>query len=123
MGAWNFKKQFADVVRRGEKRQTIRRRRADGRDPRIGERMALYTGMRTSSCRKLGECVVDRRRAIVIELDGEPKRVVVTVDGQRLHPKDIRKIGQADGFASAGELVEWFAKEHDLPFYGYVYNW
>ena len=57
MPALNFKKQFADKVERGEKRQTIRALRADGRNPQPGQTLFLYTGMRTKSCRKLGEAV------------------------------------------------------------------
>lgn len=37
----------------GEKRQTIRANRKDGRDPKQGQPLMLYTGMRTKSCVKL----------------------------------------------------------------------
>ena len=49
-----FKKQFAPLVEEGQKRQTIRAKRRDGRNPHAGETLFLYTGLRTKSCRKLG---------------------------------------------------------------------
>ena len=54
MPALNFKNQFATYVELGfrdpdhprAKRQTIRAKRKDGRDPRQGETLYLYTGKR-----------------------------------------------------------------------------
>ena len=54
MPALNFKAEFAPLVESGEKRQTIRKLRKDGRDPKVGDALYLYTGMRTKKCRKLG---------------------------------------------------------------------
>lgn len=56
MPMFNFKKQFADSVESGEKRQTIRARRKNR--PQVGQTAYLYTGARTKACRKLGECVI-----------------------------------------------------------------
>ena len=50
MVAYNFQKQFADAVERGEKRQTIRAPRRDGRHAKVGDKLQLYTGMRTKQC-------------------------------------------------------------------------
>ena len=55
MPALNFKKEFADKVASGEKRQTIRALRKDGKNPRPGQKLYLYTGMRTKYCRKCGD--------------------------------------------------------------------
>ena len=53
-----FQEQFASLAEFGEKRQTIRACRKDGRDPKVGGTLHLYTGLRTEQCRKLGEAVV-----------------------------------------------------------------
>ena len=72
MPALNFQKQFADAVEsglfdlRGEPRpdrligvrpklQTIRLYRKDERDPKPGQTLYHFTGMRTKQCRRLGE--------------------------------------------------------------------
>jgi hypothetical protein len=49
MPAYNFQKQFAPAVERGEKLCTIRRKA-----PKVGDKAYLYTGMRTKACRPLG---------------------------------------------------------------------
>lgn len=64
MPALSFQKQFADQVATGKKRQTIRAWRK--RPFFTGDKLYLYTGLRTSSCRKLGEAVAARVVAIVI---------------------------------------------------------
>ena len=58
MPALNYQAQFAPKVESGEKLQTIRARRK--RPFKRGDRLYHYTGMRTKSCRKLGEstCVI-----------------------------------------------------------------
>lgn len=59
MVAYNFQARFAPDVAAGRKLQTIR---AEGRraHAKAGDRVQLYTGMRTKACRKLAEgtCVV-----------------------------------------------------------------
>ncbi len=54
MVALNFKARFADDVETRRKRCSIRAPRKDGRDPKPGDSLQLYTGMRTRECRKLG---------------------------------------------------------------------
>lgn len=55
MPALNYQKRFAPLVESGKKKHTIRACRKDGRDPRPGEVLYQYTGMRTKGCRKLRE--------------------------------------------------------------------
>lgn len=55
MPALNFKKRFEPMIESGDKRQTIRAKRKDCRDPKEGQTLYLYTGMRSKGCRKLGE--------------------------------------------------------------------
>lgn len=118
MPALNFKKQFAPKVEDGTKRQTIRAKRKDGRNPRPGQTLYLYTGMRTKSCRKLrvavcahvGECIMDAHLGIY-------------VDGNWLDYDQEEDFAIADGFTSWPEMKEFFHKEHGLPFSGLVIKW
>lgn len=53
MVAYNFAAQFAEAVETRKKRQTIRAPRKDNRHAKVGDKLQLYTGMRTTNCRKL----------------------------------------------------------------------
>ena len=119
MPALNFQKQFAPKVEAGEKRQTIRAERKDGRMPaKVGDTLALYTGMRTKGCRKLmdAECIDVSQVCI----DRVPDGVRVAVNHQRM---DAEQQAKADGFDSAKAMADWFDKTHGLPFYGHLIRW
>jgi hypothetical protein len=128
-----FKARFADAVENGvaaatrrplphpgtrPKRQTIRACRSDGRDPRAGDMLHLYTGLRTRHVRKLG--TVPCRRAVRIRIG---VRAGITVDGVRLAPAAIRRLAQADGFRDAQSFHAVFESLHGLPFDGWLIGW
>ena len=118
MPALSFKKQFADDVESGKKRQTIRARRKDCRNPQPGQTLYLYTGMRTTSCRKLGEAECLSSEPITIE---ENLSVIVGCDN--LFHFDIVKLSRSDGFDNARCFYDFFRKTHGLPFYGFLIKW
>lgn len=113
----NFKKQFAPKVESGEKLQTIRAKRKDGRNPHVGDKLYLYAGLRTKSCRKIGEAVCTSVNQITIDDHG------INIDGIWLSLQERDKISQEDGFDDFSELIQWFRKEHGLPFEGLLYKW
>lgn len=115
----NFQSRFAPHVESGEKRQTIRAYRKDGRDPKVGDRLYLYTGARTKACRKLGEATV--RRVTTFEIEAP----VLAVGGKIYGIRDrrIRAIALRDGFSSADAMVHWFRKVHGFPFRGLLIEW
>jgi hypothetical protein len=130
MVALNFQKQFADAVQDGFKRRSIRAPRKDGRDPKKGQALQLYTGMRTKVCRKLGDSIVARVRPVVIDHTG------ITLDGKPLYAGDAPAyqggpdaerydgdFARADGFDSFTDMADWFAKAHGLPFKGNLIEW
>lgn len=49
---------FIDKILSGEKRQTIRRASPKWENVKVGDKLTLYTGLRTKQCRKLGEAVL-----------------------------------------------------------------
>ena len=53
MPAYNFQPNFAEDIRSGKKKQTIRKRRKRG-NPKPGGRLFLFTGQRTKKCKRLG---------------------------------------------------------------------
>lgn len=112
-----FQKHFAEKVASGEKRQTIRAFRKDGRDPKVGDRLYLYTGLRTKEARKLGEAVCTSVRGILIQ---RRQFQVVSDDPECPSPANLAK---ADGFESFDAMLDWFEKVHGLPFEGVLIRW
>lgn len=117
MPALNFKKQFAEAVESGKKRQTIRAYRADGRNPKHGQTLFLYTGMRTKGCRKLRE---DECKSVIpISIDTD----VIAYDGVPVDWPLMEDVAKADGFESFYDLRDFFQQEHGLPFNGLLIHW
>jgi hypothetical protein len=116
MPALNFHKQFAEAILSGAKRQTIRAKR---KNPiRAGHYLALYTGQRTSQCRKLMDAHCLRVLPIIIE------EFNVILDGRKLWEDEMRELARADGFDRWDDFVKWFDEHHDgLPFEGEVIYW
>src|SRR3989339_905900 len=127
MPALGFKKEFAEAVENGEKRQTVRALRKDGRSHcKAGDTIKLYTGMRTTSCRLLGTAIVTNACAVKImdtgmELGGRLLPSVIYARDQ--HELTDNEFAQADGFDSFSDMTEWFTKNHGLPFEGVVIQW
>jgi len=120
MPAFNFKKQFADKVERKEKKQTIRARRKDGRNPQVGQTAYLYFGMRTKGCRKLGEGLITSVEAVCIERNGYSVNLFLD---HGLCWNEKESLAKKDGFESFDEMVQWFEKTHGFPFYGFLIKW
>ncbi len=125
-----FKERFADLVESGKKRQTIRAPRKDGRVPKVGERVYLYTALRTQAARKLGEGVVQSVHTLRLERrPGDGRPIFADFDGGYigLRYKDPdrfeRDIATRDGFSSPREMLDWFKHNHSLPFDGTVIRW
>lgn len=122
----NFKKQFANAVELGlnepdnpaGKRQTIRARRKDGRNPKPGQTLYLYTGLRTKATRKLGEAICVSSEPICIT---EKKDIVIGV--RELTWNQCFNLAWADGFKDVHSFMEFFETVHGLPFYGFLIKW
>lgn len=126
----NFKAQFADDVEVERKRRSIRAPRKDGRDPKPGDKLQLYTGMRQAGCRKLRDAVCWRVRPVEIDYTG------ITLAGKRLYAGDAPAyqgspdpeaydgdFARADGFNGFPDMADWFAAQHGLPFSGLLIEW
>jgi hypothetical protein len=118
MPAYNFQKQFAPAVKRGEKHQTIRAKRKNR--PRVGQMAYLYTGMRTKKCRLLKKA---RIKAVYdVRIDHNSVRIFgkgswMTSDYQ------LDTFAWHDGFYRWEEMIAWFNATHGLPFHGDLIIW
>ncbi len=114
MPALNFTV-FVDQVESDRKLTTIRAFRKDGRDPKPGQTLYLFTGMRTKKCRRLGEspCLsttpirirkgrLHERHTIIVELRG-PRGA-----WRRISRQDATAIARNDGFDSLFSFRRFF---------------
>ncbi len=117
MPAYNFQEQFAWKVHSFKKRQTIRRKRK--RPTVVGDRLYLYTGMRTKSCTKLSEASCVKVEDVQIDGGG------IRLGGKRRYLKawTATRFAQADGFRNLSEMIQWFSLMYGLPFKGEVIYW
>lgn len=116
MPALNFKKQFAECVKNGKKKQTIRAKR---KFPiKEGDILYLYTGMRTKNCTKLKQVVCYHVHNIEIRKTGD-----VLVDGVKLNIGNTEVLARLDGFINFDEMYDFFRKTHGFRFLGQIIHW
>lgn len=116
----NFKPQFAGRVESGEKVQTIRRHRADGKKMQPGDTVKLYTGLRTRNARLLRTATVAEVRRV--RLDAAEN--VIVVDGARLDTEQASAFARADGFMCVSEMLRWFKGQYmSSEFEGFCVRW
>ena len=109
MPAYNFSARFAADVESGRKRQTIRRRRK--RPTKTGDKLHLFIGMRTRSCRTLGKAVCAGALPLLID-EGR-----VILNGDELRTLDaLTWFAAKDGFQTWADCESWFREHYGLPF-------
>ena len=119
MPSLNFHERFVEAVESGRKRQSIRRRWKDGRFPfHPGQRLYLYTGLRTRAARKLGEGIIRRVEPVLIRQPGP-----VLVNGRILDDCHVEALARNDGFRDFEQMMRWWRATHDLPFEGFIVYW
>jgi hypothetical protein len=117
MPAYNFKPRFAQYILSDEKGSTIRARRKDGLDPKPGDTMYLYTGMRTKACRLLKTTPCLRVTPIRIT------RRNIFLRGHRVEGTDLFRLCVNDGFGAAAALHHFFLTTHGADFRGFLIEW
>ena len=109
MVALSFQKQFGPPILSGVKRHTLRNPRK--RDPRPGDTLQLYTGMRTKFCRLLGTAtclgIVELRLSFVEEIVEYASGATVYQGKEQLDTFAV-----SDGFASWAEMAAFWRKHH-----------
>ena len=129
MVALNFKAEFVCAIDGGAKTRTIRQVRKSG-NPKVGDVLQLYTGMRTSNCEKIRDVTCTRVRPVEIDYLG------IKLNGHSLYAGDAPAyqggpnpeeydgdFARADGFDSFADMVEFFGKQYGLPFRGQLIEW
>ena len=117
-----FQPRFAPAVKRGLKRQTVRKRPKVM--PRAGDIIDCreWTGKPyRSKQRKLCEGRITRVADIRIE--ARRKCPDIRIEGRWLNVAEMEAFANADGFAAAAEMGRWFDDVHGLPFEGIVIYW
>lgn len=108
MVAFSFQKQFAEPIIAGTKRQTIRARAR----AKPGDRLQLYTGMRTKACRKIGDAICHAVRPIRIVPLAAGGGFQIGDEEPQVIGWELNAFARADGFADWAALAAFFAKHH-----------
>lgn len=109
MVAYSFQPQFVAPILSGRKCQTVR---AHGkrRHARVGERLQIYTGMRTRSCRLQGVAECNAVEGIEMRLTEAPVVIVGAISHRDRVALDV--FAQLDGFEHWNALVAFWRKHH-----------
>ena len=94
MPALNFQTQCAAPILAGKKPFTLRAPRKDGRDPKSGQPLYLFTAMRTKQCKKFAEKPC--RFATTICLGW--RSVSIPTIGQLVTERELELFSRLDGF-------------------------
>lgn len=103
---------FIDKILAGEKRQTIRRASPKWANVKAGDKLTLYTGLRTKQCRKLGEAVVESITPIALIPRTEDCAVKTALGNFLLTVFDLRLLVFSDGFESMSDFWEFFVEHY-----------
>lgn len=112
MPVFGFRPRFAELVKRSEKKQTIRKN--GKRRVEKGQPFIAYEGLRTKHCTLVKKGVITNVRTILITCNG------TWVNDHRLSPSEGEQIARDDGFITYDEFVRWFGTNHHLPFEGVI---
>ena len=148
MPSLNFKKEFVDLITSGKKRQTIRPKR---KNPiKVGDKLYLFTGQRTSKCRYLFgdnlEQIISNSEFVRFDTFKTPEHsfvfkpyvICISVqdiiihygDGIRLEKNGITMsfqeeeiLAKKDGFECRDDFINFFKNHYGLPFKGVLIKW
>jgi len=118
MPALNFKKEFTAHIYSGKKHQTIRATRK--RPIKVGDKLYLYTGMRTKKCKKIGDVVCTKAESIVID-----RRTGIIIDQKfySLLSAKVERLAKADGFKNKYDFLNFFISDKNPHFEGQIIYW
>ena len=113
---------FIDKILSGEKRQTIRKAGKKWENVKVGDKLTLYTGLRTKQCRKLGEAEVESIEDIEIE---SPLRIFsrIKINDKYLLIHGMRELALNDGFSTIDSFLDFFNSHYGTNFTGKIIRW
>jgi hypothetical protein len=115
MPAISFMDWTAELIEKGVKHQTIRKKRKVPIEP--GKNLMLYRNLRSENAKLLKKVLCKSVDDIIIE----EKRIIL--NGLILTEHEKRELSEADGFTSVGALREFINKNYGLPFKGHLIKW
>jgi len=104
MPAYNFQRQFVWMIERGAKHHTIRPKRK--RPTRPGDRLKLFTGMRTKNCKLIMEETCKK----ILPVQIFPDTGEIVLDGKQLSRFDVVVFASRDGFPDVYHFFEFFKR-------------
>ncbi len=116
MPSLGFQRRFVPLIRQGKKKQTLRAYRRDRRDPRPGQTLFLFSGMRTIHCFLIRKVLCKS----VFPVEIRYHEGVRVAHGS---PCKVERLARLDGFKNGAELFEFLEKTHGLPFRGLLIRW
>lgn len=99
---------FIDKILSGEKRQTIRRASPKWQNVKAGDKLTLYTGLRTKQCRKLGEAVVESITPITLQSVDDWIEAHTPLGDFMLYYSDLEDLSGRDGFDGVRDFFLFF---------------
>jgi hypothetical protein len=131
-----FKRQFAEYVREGSKRHTVRGGRADKRLPHIGETLHCYADARQVTMELLGRWPCSGVERVILSRNLD-RGLSVRISDKRLSPDEVALFLWRDGFRSFLEqpipeghhiainaAYQFWAKNLRVgPWHGHIYHW
>ena len=103
---------FIDKILSGEKRQTIRRASPKWANVKAGDKLTLYTGLRTKECRKLGEAVVKNVIPVIFIPCGNGFRIYSVLGGFVWSKDNVMDLARRDGFESVDDFYKFFIEHY-----------
>lgn len=123
----NFLPRFAEAVKTGAKRQTIRKR-GKQKPPEVGDALMLYTGLRTLNSRALRTATVTSVECITISCATRYVAIARPAASgvlafSPLNEEEVEQLARDDGFYNADEFFRFFQEVHGGGLAGYVLKW
>jgi hypothetical protein len=107
-----FKPRFEEPIQLGTKVFTLRGKRKN--EPKLGETLYMYTGLRTSNCRKISdkEKLQDKQRVrLQIRANAKNDTLKVWVDGRELTEAEIDQFVIYDGFVDRTDFINYWIQD------------
>lgn len=121
---------FIDKILSGEKRQTIRKAGGKWENVKTGDKLTLYTGLRTKECRKLGEAEVEGVYYIeILQQDIKDVYSIKYEDNSnssawyKLTKQELQKLAKADGFENVDDFFNFLKNHYGDKFKGKIIKW
>lgn len=106
-----FKKRFVEPIQIGTKVFTMRGKRKV--EPKVGETLFMYSGLRTRECVKIGdkERLISKQQAkLYMQKTKYQNNIWINIDGRRLTEAEIDEFVRFDGFKDRGDFIDYWMK-------------